>query len=288
MLLVPPLSRLALVTRLDAVLRDATAAAALRCRGCHPTRRWRRRQPGGRRSETRALDQAPVADPGRFRKLDSACASPTSSVLGPEVGAARESRRSGCSADPTATLSTAARRAGERPGGGTLSLGGDASEDFTPFLFTVGDGKALRGIEDGVRGMRQGGVRRLVLPLKTETAPRTRCRSTPAGSLPAGFGLAAAARARAREAGPVQLLHVRGRGGEGQEAVCAPEPFLSQPAICACVVAISPLRCASPLQLLDRLLHPQRPRLELLQASSARWRSRAAEATGCAAPRRRS
>ena len=57
-----------------------------------------------------------------------------------------------------------------RCGGGTLSLGGDASEDFTPFLFTVGDGKALRGIEDGVRGMRQGGVRRLVLPLKTETA----------------------------------------------------------------------------------------------------------------------
>ena len=75
------------------------------------------------------------------------------------------------------------------PGGGTLSLGGDASEDFTPFLFTVGDGKALRGIEDGVRGMRQGGVRRLVLPLKTETAlAYTLPIDKSAGPLPAGFG----------------------------------------------------------------------------------------------------
>jgi hypothetical protein len=34
------------------------------------------------------------------------------------------------------------------------------------FVFTVGDGAAMSGIDQGVRGMRQGGVRRLVLPVK--------------------------------------------------------------------------------------------------------------------------
>ena len=34
------------------------------------------------------------------------------------------------------------------------------------FVFTVGDGAAMSGVDQGVRGMKQGGVRRLVLPLK--------------------------------------------------------------------------------------------------------------------------
>ena len=33
-------------------------------------------------------------------------------------------------------------------------------------MFTVGDGLALPGVDAGVRGMRRGGVRRLVLPIK--------------------------------------------------------------------------------------------------------------------------
>ena len=144
--------------------RDAPCCATRRrrrrsrCRGCHPTRRWRRTlNPEGVASETRALDQAPVVDPGRFRKLDSGVrVADLKQGSGPEVGDGSRvalqwvlRRSNGYFVDS----SLGAR--GERPGGGTLSLGGDASEDFTPFLFTVGDGKALRGIEDGVRGMRQ-------------------------------------------------------------------------------------------------------------------------------------
>ena len=39
------------------------------------------------------------------------------------------------------------------------------------FLFTVGDGTAMSGIDAGVRGMKQGGVRRLVLPIKAPKPP---------------------------------------------------------------------------------------------------------------------
>ena len=73
------------------------------------------------------------------------------------------------------------------PQGGTLSLGTDQSTQFDPFIFVVGDGKALIGIDEGVRGMRQGGIRRLVLPIKTGTA-FTMPVDKSAGPLPAGFG----------------------------------------------------------------------------------------------------
>ena len=37
---------------------------------------------------------------------------------------------------------------------------------FDPFIFTVGDGRAIVGVDEGVRGMRQGGTRRPVIPIK--------------------------------------------------------------------------------------------------------------------------
>ena len=218
MLLVVPLSHLALVTPpRRAVLRDAAAAAALALPWLPPHAALAAKlNPEGVASETRALDQAPVVDPGRFRKLDSGVrVADLKQGSGPEVGDGSRvalqwvlRRSNGYFVDS----SLGALASG--PGGGTLSLGGDASEDFTPFLFTVGDGKALRGIEDGVRGMRQGGVRRLRAAAEDGDGARVHAADRQVGG-PAARRLrpAAAARARAREAGPVQLLHVRGRGG---------------------------------------------------------------------------
>ena len=42
----------------------------------------------------------------------------------------------------------------------------DSSEvnDSIPFIFTVGDGNAISGLDEGVQGMRVGGVRRLLIP----------------------------------------------------------------------------------------------------------------------------
>merc|ERR1712232_386241 len=42
----------------------------------------------------------------------------------------------------------------------------DNFDETNNFVFTVGDGQAMSGIDQGVRGMKQGGVRRLVLPIK--------------------------------------------------------------------------------------------------------------------------
>ena len=43
---------------------------------------------------------------------------------------------------------------------------GDNFDESNNFVFTVGDGQAMPGIDQGVRGMKQGGIRRLVLPIK--------------------------------------------------------------------------------------------------------------------------
>lgn len=62
---------------------------------------------------------------------------------------------------------------------------GDNFEERDIFIFDVGDGKALPGVDAGVRGMRQGGTRRLVLPIKQAyTLPIEKS----AGPLPEGFG----------------------------------------------------------------------------------------------------
>uniref|UniRef100_A0A7S0PZC8 peptidylprolyl isomerase n=1 Tax=Coccolithus braarudii TaxID=221442 RepID=A0A7S0PZC8_9EUKA len=58
-------------------------------------------------------------------------------------------------------------------------------DEANNFLFTVGDGSAMAGVDAGVRGMRQGGKRRLVLPTKVAyTLPIGKS----AGPLPDGYG----------------------------------------------------------------------------------------------------
>jgi FKBP-type peptidyl-prolyl cis-trans isomerase 2 len=62
---------------------------------------------------------------------------------------------------------------------------GDNFDERDIFVFTVGDGTAMPGIDAGVRGMKQGGSRRLVLPIKQAfTLPIDKS----AGPLPSGYG----------------------------------------------------------------------------------------------------
>jgi len=62
---------------------------------------------------------------------------------------------------------------------------GENFDEADNFLFTVGDGKAMSGVDQGVRGMKQGGKRRLVLPIKAAyTLPIDKS----PGPLPDGFG----------------------------------------------------------------------------------------------------
>ena len=39
-----------------------------------------------------------------------------------------------------------------------------ATHDSVPFIFTVGDGTAIQGLDDAVRGMKEGSVRRVLIP----------------------------------------------------------------------------------------------------------------------------
>ncbi len=64
----------------------------------------------------------------------------------------------------------------------------DSSEvqNGVPFIFTVGDKTAIDGLDEGVRGMKQGGTRRLLIPpsLAYSKGLEDGC----PGPLPAGFG----------------------------------------------------------------------------------------------------
>lgn len=61
----------------------------------------------------------------------------------------------------------------------------DNFDEANNFLFTVGDGQAMPGVDEGVRGMKQGGIRRLVLPVKQAyTLPVDKS----PGPLPDGYG----------------------------------------------------------------------------------------------------
>ena len=85
-------------------------------------------------------------------------------------------------------------------GGGAVAVDSNFDEQNN-FIFTVGDGQAMPGIDAGVRGMRQGGKRRLVLPVKhvhnpnPNPNPNPKVRWLGLGSAP-GLGVGAA-----REAG---------------------------------------------------------------------------------------
>jgi FKBP-type peptidyl-prolyl cis-trans isomerase len=55
-----------------------------------------------------------------------------------------------------------------------------------PFIFTVGDGKAIVGLDEAIRGMKAGGVRRMLIPLKYSYV--SGLDDGKPGPLPAGFG----------------------------------------------------------------------------------------------------
>lgn len=64
----------------------------------------------------------------------------------------------------------------------------DSSEvsGSVPFIFLVGDGSAIQGVDEGVRGMKVGGVRRLLIP--PSLAFVQGLEDGKPGPLPAGFG----------------------------------------------------------------------------------------------------
>jgi FKBP-type peptidyl-prolyl cis-trans isomerase len=55
-----------------------------------------------------------------------------------------------------------------------------------PFIFAVGDGSAIKGVDEGVIGMKAGGVRRLLIP--PSLAYVEGLEDGKPGPLPAGFG----------------------------------------------------------------------------------------------------
>jgi FKBP-type peptidyl-prolyl cis-trans isomerase len=55
-----------------------------------------------------------------------------------------------------------------------------------PFIFTVGDGSAIAGVDEGIRGMAQGGTRRLLIP--PSLAYVDGVEDGKPGPLPNGFG----------------------------------------------------------------------------------------------------
>jgi len=62
---------------------------------------------------------------------------------------------------------------------------GDNFDEKDNFIFTVGDGTAMPGVNEGIKGMRQGGTRRLVLPVKQAyTLPIDKS----PGPVPDGYG----------------------------------------------------------------------------------------------------
>lgn len=58
--------------------------------------------------------------------------------------------------------------------------------DGVPFIFTVGDGTAIAGVDEGVQGMATGGVRRLLIP--PSLAYVTGLDDGKPGPMPVGFG----------------------------------------------------------------------------------------------------
>ena len=55
-----------------------------------------------------------------------------------------------------------------------------------PFIFQVGDGNAIQGVDEGIRGMKTGGVRRLLIP--PSLAYVQGLEDGKPGPLPVGFG----------------------------------------------------------------------------------------------------
>jgi FKBP-type peptidyl-prolyl cis-trans isomerase len=64
----------------------------------------------------------------------------------------------------------------------------DSSEvsGSVPFIFTVGDGSAIQGVNEGIQGMKVGGVRRLLIP--PSLAYVDGLEDGKPGPMPVGFG----------------------------------------------------------------------------------------------------
>ena len=61
-----------------------------------------------------------------------------------------------------------------------------AVQDSVPFIFTVGDVTAIKGLDEGIRGVTEGGVRRILMP--PSLAYVEGLEDGKPGPLPAGFG----------------------------------------------------------------------------------------------------
>jgi len=62
-----------------------------------------------------------------------------------------------------------------------------SNNDGVPFIFTVGDPKgAMAGVDEGIRGMRVGGIRRIIVP--PNLAYVEGVEDGKPGPIPAGFG----------------------------------------------------------------------------------------------------
>jgi len=61
-----------------------------------------------------------------------------------------------------------------------------AVQGDVPFIFTVGDGTAIKGVDEGIRGIQEGGVRRILMP--PSLAYVDGLEDGKPGPLPAGFG----------------------------------------------------------------------------------------------------
>ena len=61
-----------------------------------------------------------------------------------------------------------------------------AVQGDVPFIFTVGDGTAIKGVDEGIRGLQEGGVRRILMPPSLAYADGLE--DGKPGPLPAGYG----------------------------------------------------------------------------------------------------
>jgi hypothetical protein len=61
-----------------------------------------------------------------------------------------------------------------------------AVQGSVPFIFTVGDGSAIKGLDEGIRGIQEGGVRRILMP--PSLAYVDGLEDGKPGPMPAGYG----------------------------------------------------------------------------------------------------
>jgi hypothetical protein len=129
--------------------------------------------------DTRALDQMPVVEPSKFKRLDS----------GVRYADLRIGEGTEVNSGSRLSIQWVLRRSnGYYVDGSVNTVLNDATKSsFDPFVFIVGEGKALPCIDEGIRGMRQGGVRRLVCPVAGGTAYTSPVEKS-AGPVPQGFG----------------------------------------------------------------------------------------------------